>query len=439
MARLDPTVWERLDYRPTLVPTKVAVDGDSPPATKVARWKMRVLDSVATTIWGYALARVFVGDVDRWALSAVSLQYAWLLDFRFFGFLLILTVALGIFRRKRAWVPIYVVLFPIVVVLWKVPKFLYKRRSMTLFMGFVHATTAMFLGFRRTALAATVGAFAILGIAISSAPVVLLISALALLGIWAASLARGVKYALAPTKFVQQQRSLIERLLASTAFWRLVTVDDNLAKPTQDKLSPEQTNQFLTAVSSGMIGHRLSQFWAQKLDNYRRSNAFVIFAAFAVLGLFFLAAVTFTGVNIAVYKADPGQFAATRDAGVVMFAYYSIASMYVSEIAAITPIGPIAAGVSIIAAVSSALILFLVVTSLIFGYRQSRNDESAIREIYLLRKNGDSFANRLADEYEVSLDSIAEHLNQIGFDFLGILGFLTRETGDTGHPRDGAE
>jgi hypothetical protein len=374
--------------------------------------------------------RVFVGDVDTWIAERVTPGVAWLLDYRFFGLLVVASIVLLVLHRKRSWIPLYVLAFPLVVVFWKIPKFLVKRRSMTLFIGLVHASTTVVHGLKRTVLGFTIFAFSALIVWVSSVEILLSLAVIALLAVWFYALYTGARYAFSPGQFVRNQRRLISRVLSSELFWKTVRVPDEARNSASEVLTVEQSTKVVQAAGWGIFGYRASHFWAAKLDNYRRSPAFVVFSALAVLGLVLLALGTFTLVNLALYKINPAQFMTIGKPGLLVFMHYSLASMYGGETAAIGVVGGYAAAVGLVAALSAGLVLLLVLVSVIFGSRSTRADQGASAEIARLREEGTSFAEKLASEYAVSVAEIGRHLAQLGFDVLGVLSWLARADPD---------
>lgn len=436
------SVFDRVVYKPDPVfPVKSSGGDPDTDSEKVAKKRrrralIRALDIFASLAWAYAFVRVFVGDVDTWIAERTVPGVAWLLDYRFFGLLVFLSIVLLVLDRKRFWIPLYVLAFPLVLAFWKFPRFLIKRRSMTLFIGFVHMATTAVRGLKRTVIGFTLFALSALIVWVSSVQWLLWVAVAALVTVWLYALYSGARYAFSPGQFVRNQRRLIAKALSSEAYWKVVRLPDEARNSGEGALTAEESIKVVQAAGWGIIGYRGSHFWAAKLDNYRRSPAFVVFSALAVLALVLLALIAFTLVNIALYRIDPGQFEIVADPSFFVFMHYSLASMYGNETAAIGVAGGYAAGVALVAWLSAGLVLILVLVSVIFGYRNTRADQGASAEIARLREVGTTFAARLAVEYSVSIVEIGRHVSQLGFDVLGLFGWLARVDPDWTDDRD---
>jgi hypothetical protein len=435
------SLWDKLE--PQRASSSEKVNDENAGGAKRPEWVLKLLwigiDLVASAWWLYVLLRVFVGDFDRWVVQAVAPSLAWMLDYRLFGVLLAAALCLIFVKRKYFWFALYVLFFPLVVFLWKLPRFLYRRRSWTLLLGTVHVLVATIRGFKFTLVSVTTAAFAFLIIVASTNHVLLSGASVALLALWFASLYKAFRYSLAPARFVRQQQRLLERVLLSDRAWTWFEVDKSVRDPALVKMNDTQQQQFLLKVGTGLIAHRGSHFWAYRLDHYRKSGASIVFSAVSIIGLLLQAIITFMFVNEAVYKISADQFHVENAASYMLFAYYSFASLFVSEISAITPVGSWAAAIQIVAGFSAAVVVFILIATIFFGIRQSRTDESANEAISQMRVKGDEFALRLSGEYELSMDAISRHLTDFGWDFLGILAYLTREappttSGDTRQP-----
>jgi hypothetical protein len=324
-----------------------------------------------------------------------------------------------------------VLFFPLVVLFWKLPRFLYRRRSWTLVLGALHVAVASIRGLKFTTLSITLAAFSFLAILTSTNDKVLIVACLALLILWFVNLYKAFRYSLAPARFVRQQQRLLERLLLSERTWTFFEVDKSVRDPALVKMTATQQQQFLLKVGTGLIAHRGSHFWAYRLDHYRKSGVSIVFSAMSIIGLLFQAVITFMFVNEAIYEISPEQFQVDGSPSYVLFAYYSFASLFVSEISAITPVGSWAAATQMVAGFSTAVVVFILIATIFFGIRQSRTDESANEAISQMRRKGDEFAVKLSGEYELSVEAISRRLTDLGWDLLGLLAYFSREVPPT--------
>lgn len=266
-SKLDPSVLATTDSDSS---TGIVVNREPTERTRWWRVGWACLDAFSALFWIYALVKVFVADVDRWVITTVAPQLQWMLDFRLLILLVGLSLLLVFFKRRWwAWVPIYVSLFPLVFVLWKVPRFLYKSRSWTLLLGFAHVVTSSLRGIRFAVPTFTVLAVSAVLIGVNSPePLLWLSIAMLLLG-WLVTLGRAFFMAFRPSWFVRGQRRLFQAFLTSDRAWTLFSVSD-VAPSGVEVYNDTQANQLLVRACSGLIAYRATQVWAMKVDEYRK-------------------------------------------------------------------------------------------------------------------------------------------------------------------------
>lgn len=403
-----------------------AEEAEEGPQSRFGRGRWLLLDFGATFAWIYVLMRLFVGDFERWILTAVKPEWQWVLDFRFFLFLFVLAGVALFFKKKYLWIPLYMFFFPVIILVWKVPRALYKRGSWTIALGVIHVAIASIRGIRFSILAAALVAFSSLTIIVSESKWPLTLASPAILVLWVVLLLKAFRYALTPARFVTTQRRLFDKVLSGKMFWSLVSVDEKHRGQNVEVLDREQSQQVLARVGFGLIAYRGSQLWSYQLDRYRRSGASIIFSAASVIGLIIQGVISFTLVNFAVFKVDPSQFSINGSTSLAMFSYYSFASLFVSEISVIAPAGGVAAALSVTAGFSAAVVVMILIATVFFGFRQSKSDEAANQEIRQLREQGDHFAERLGEEYDLTVEELFRRVADLGWDLLGILAYLTR-------------
>ncbi|WP_156971681.1 hypothetical protein [Knoellia flava] len=388
--------------------------------------------------WSWVLIKVFVGDVDRWLFGAVAPSWAWVLDFRLLGFLLLAAVLVTVIRRKSWWMPVFVLLWPLLMLVFFLPKALYRRKNPTLAVGVIHAVSGFFRSLRFTLIALSITALAVIGILASETRWVLVVCAVALFSLWVFSLVKTLRFAISPGRFIASQRSLFTRLFNSDVVWRFVHLDENLKNPAIQKYDQQQANAIVTSLSTGLVCSRGAQFAASHLEAYRRSPASILSSCFAVFGLFLMGLFTFTFVNMAVYKSAPQEFLAGYEPSLATFAYYTSSSASFGEISALIPKGSLATAVNLLTGVGSGVIICMLIASVVLGFRQTREDEAATKQIEAMRREADEFEDRLAREYGLGPDELVRRLEELGVGFVKLIPFLFVRRPSSSQGRDGS-
>lgn len=424
------TLWDKVD--PDLASTRSGSPRSSTssaePKSLIRRTRFIALDIFASILWLYAASRTFLGDIDRWILNHIAPGFEWVLHYRALGFLL-LAAAFGLVARRRfRWVPLYVILFPLVVLFWRLPKLLYRKGSWNVTFGVVHLLIASLRSARFALVGAAVIAFSGLAILNSAKPTLLIPAVLALMGLWLASIWKAFRYSMTPTRFVNAQRRFIDRILDSPQFWdNVVKVDDDLRDPSLETLSENQTQELMNKAGHGLIVYEAARFLATRLDEYRKSGASTVFSFASILGLLAQAVITFTLANLAVVTLAPAQYEIASNADVGIVAYYSFTSLFVTEVSAMSPTGGWAISLYILAGISTAVILMIVLASLFFGLKQSKVNIEAESAIQEMRRRADEFAGQLYREHEVPLSTLKSRLEELGWGLIGFLAYLASE------------
>jgi hypothetical protein len=426
-------IWSRLDV--SVLTDEVAPREEKPKPTaqeiRTRRRKRRViefsLNACSAFVWSYALLKLFVADVDRWVVDQIAPSATWILDMRFILLLVVLALCSVVIKKRWWWVFLFLVFWPLIVVLWYLPSFVYKRKSWLLTIGVIHVTAAFFSSLRFTLLLLAIGSSSVLVILATDADWSVGAGAICLLLLWLVSLWKTFRYALSPGRFVRGQRAWTEKMLGSKGFWNFVNVEDRVRNAQVERFDREQTNAVITRASFGLTLCRGSQFWAAQLDAYRRSPVSVVFGCVAVLGIFLQTVLTFTFVNLAIFKFDSSQFSADSPSrpSVAVFAYYSFSSSFVSEISALRPRGSVAAIAQVVAGLSTAVVVCLLVIAVIFGVKQSRVDEAATEAIEGMRRKAREFEEKLGREYDTTGEDLFQRLCDFNSFFAKWLVYLS--------------
>ncbi|GGB88535.1 hypothetical protein GCM10011314_30410 [Knoellia flava] len=151
------------------------------------------------------------------------------------------------------------------------------------------------------------------------------------------------------------------------------------------------------------------------------------------MGLF-----TFTFVNMAVYKSAPQEFLAGYEPSLATFAYYTSSSASFGEISALIPKGSLATAVNLLTGVGSGVIICMLIASVVLGFRQTREDEAATKQIEAMRREADEFEDRLAREYGLGPDELVRRLEELGVGFVKLIPFLFVRRPSSSQGRDGS-
>jgi hypothetical protein len=184
-----PSIWEKVDFSIVYATDeKSAATRTIGPPEGYWKWRRPVLDVVASLLWLFAILKVFLVDVDREVLGALS-------DYRAFFFIAIAVGFVFLLRRTGTFIAgmLYVVFYPLVVLLWKVPKWLYRLRSPGAFLATGNAIAGVFGNIRHSIVTFAIAAFTTLLIAVGTSDVLLAAGGVIMAGLVLQAIWRTVK------------------------------------------------------------------------------------------------------------------------------------------------------------------------------------------------------------------------------------------------------
>ena len=392
------------------------------------RWR-RVrpfMDIAASMFWLWLFFKLFITDIDRKLLDFGGVDAGWLVEYRAFFFVGLIAVITLVATRNRVLLGIaYVALFPLVVLLWKIPKTLIKTRSWITFFAVANVVSGLISSFRYAVLAGAIGLFATLFILASDNGTLLAISALSLMAILGVSYFRTIRFAVRPSRFLEIQEKAIERAVDSEKLGELVALNEELKSDEVERFNAQQQDQFVQSLTNGVLANRVLGFWAFELDEYRQSPFSLVFNLAGYIWLLVETTFVLSLVNYAMYKGDQGAFTFVNAPSLITFVRYVLASFGGGEIAAIQAHSDLARAISIASTLIGVVFLLGFGITLFLSIRKGRQDQAIRSAIRRIQAQGQVLEERLRAEYEVSLSEAIERLVELRAALAGIITYLS--------------
>jgi hypothetical protein len=432
-SKLAGDIWAKVNY--DLVDEKEEATEPSSPKVESREWldqweKIRpFIDVLASVFWVYAFLQVFVFDVDRAVLGLISSDAESLANYRVLIFLALLATAALLGRRlKPQAMVLYVLTFPLVVFLWKIPKTLIKTRSWVAFFAVANVVVDFVGSFRYVAVAGAAWTFAAVAIVATDSDVLLIPSMLVLSAILVVSYWRTIHYSLRPARFLSFQAATIERVMEGDQMSGIVALSEELQSEDIEVFDAQQQQTFTSSLANAVLAHRILGFWAYELDQYRRSTFSVLFNFASYLGLFLQTLTTLTLINYALYALDHGAFTYRSSPSLIDFGRYVLASFSGSEIGAVQSSSDLAGIIFILSTLIGIIFLLGLGLTVFVSIRQGRQDEAAKETIDRIHRQGDLLERKLRGEYGVSMEEAIERLEELRYALIGIITYLSQRT-----------
>ncbi len=122
-----------------------------------SKWAKWFIETIAIVFWLYAITKLFVFDIDVWAVSFLSPGLVWILDYKLPIILTCVAVAMVTTRSLSLGLAvIYIAFYPFVILFWKVPRFIWNQQSWLLAFAVINAVISFVRSFKRDFVIGTV-------------------------------------------------------------------------------------------------------------------------------------------------------------------------------------------------------------------------------------------------------------------------------------------
>jgi hypothetical protein len=391
---------------------------------QLRKW-VRVVDVIAVVVWAYVLSKASF-DFDLALVALVAPDFRWIVDYRVLFVLAVLAVLVLVFKkRKHLWSIPYIVAFPLVVLVWKLPRTLWRLGNWNLAFGVIHAFTSAVVTFRSTLILGAVTILSAVAVVAHWSTPSTIVGMLALTVAYLIGLGITIMRIFLPAKFIRLQRDAILKFSTKPGPGKR---RGTAPKPTDvDSWTQQEATQFLTNTGISIMSAQGVYFWAYRLEQYRKSlvayivNPTVVF----LLGIWTVAVVTVLTKGL--HSMDSGQFVFADPPSGFTFFHYSLNACFFGEVDALKPKGDWAfAFHSASSIVMSGIILSLIPT-FISTWRSQRSDAEADDAIAALKTRAADMARALDRDFGEDMDQLAARLLAFNWGLQGVLGWLMKQ------------
>ncbi|MBJ7906416.1 hypothetical protein IF655_24310 [Streptomyces sp. DSM 110735] len=413
----NTSLWSKVDLavrNETASSTEEGSSSASGAASKPwPKWKVWTLNVLGFLLWTYITVKLFVFDLDSYLIDEYAPWAQFALDYKFFimGGIFIITL---LFSKGRRLAYLYIIFFPLVIILWKIPKWLYKFRSWIAVFVVLNATTTFVRHFKFNAATRFLALLALILIGVSENDVAMALSA-AYLGIYFVVLmVRTMWFAIKPSHFLRGQQKLVESLSEGSFTVHLIGVNTDLRDDSVQRFNASQLSTFIANLSNAVLMSKGVYFWAYQLEKYRTSAAALIVSTFSYASLYLQGIMAFTAINYTILQIDPAAFEYKGSPSIPQIAYYSL---FTGAGSFLTPVSTIATIVKLAINIIGPLFLAALVTQFVISRRQVEQDAAATEAVEGIKKAGAELEIRFREEYDISTEEAIEWLSQLGESF----------------------
>lgn len=379
-----------------------------------------VREIIVAVFWLYVLVKLFIFDIDVFLVNKFLPEYTWFLNLKFFILIGVVAILWLITKNKYilSW-SLYTLFYPIIVVLWKVPFFVFKQWSWVFAFAFINAVISFFKSIKYNFITSAIFLVSLSIIFSFSHEKLLWLATATLLVLLLITYVHRFILVFKPSSIFQVHIKIFLgiRKHGMSSF----VLDENIKNLPVKSLDQKQIEKWTTNLQTSVLFNRICLFAAKKLRDYQSSGLNVVSYVLTILLLIALTIFSFSAINYGLYKIDNNIFGFSTVPTFFTFFYYSFNNLLFNSIKEIVPIMPISQTVSMI---ESFFALFLVVifVSLLLSVRSQRHSEELNEVIKRIEGEGKSMEQFIVDEYK--LDNIQAAISELERLKAGLVNFI---------------
>jgi hypothetical protein len=367
-----------------------------------------IREIVSVLFWLYTISKIFVFDFDIFIINKYISNYAWLIKFKFFILIGVIATVWLLTKNKKIlpWV-LYVLLYPFILIFWRIPFFIFKQKSWILVFAVVNSVISLFRSIKYKFITSTVFLICTAIIFGFSNIVALWVAIITLLLLLFVIYINSLFVVIKPSSVFQVHKKLFPEIRKRGK--NFFTLDETVKNITVENMDKGQLEKWTTTLQSSVLFNRVCLFSAKKLKDYQNSGLGVLSYVFSILSLIILTVFSFAVINYGIYKIDNSYFEFFKIPSFFTFVYFSFGNLVFNTIKELSPSMPISQALSMIESFF-ALFIGAILVSLFFSFKSQRYANELNEVIKSIEDQGSSMEGYIKDEYKFNniYDAISE-------------------------------
>ncbi|MFI3121584.1 MAG: hypothetical protein QX203_16550 [Methylococcaceae bacterium] len=372
---------------------------------KSSQVKFVLREIVAVLFWIFLIVKLVVFDLDIYIVEHYIPSLHFLLDYKLFIFLGLISFFWIIIGKKEfPIICIYIAVYPLVVMFWKLPVLCLRNWSATIVM--VPATFGFITNFRLTFISYALAMIASVFILESQSKLGILLSMIILFVLLVVRLWISLVKAYKSTVFskISFGLSAFKKKLAETSFLK------NMLEKTNPSTSIDSNKEsFNGQLSMFYLIHSVFEFMTEAINDVMKSRKMDLYLIFSWLYTYTGTAFIFSFEYLGLYKINPKSFSGAFEPNFLSFLGFSLGKLTPSSVSIIIPMDIYAISICYAEVISSLFIIIILIFTILTAARERyKEDMDAIieelNEIGELLQNGSQQIFKLAiSEIELAL------------------------------------
>ncbi len=352
-----------------------------------------IREGIAILFWMYILTKLFVFDFDIWVMAKFFPEYLWFLNYKSLFWLVLGTLMIVLFSGKKALkLSAFVLFYPFILILWRIPLSIAKKKSSVLVIAIINAVLSFFTSAKQMLLTVTV-AFTLLVLAFTTTkPAVL----------WV------VVIFLAILLFLVFINKIISVFRPSNSIKLFNEIMAFLRERTPDflhDLEPVENDQEKWALNlqKVVLINRICLFSARKLRDYQDSGFHLVSYALNLMYLTIATIIIFTAMNYSLFGINASFYTFTDPPNAAAFFVYSFNNFVQSPLTLdLIPATPMTQIVALIQSYMFFIVITIIFGSILLAIAQKQKSSEWDGLIAELKWQGEQFETHIKEKYELA-------------------------------------
>jgi len=381
-----------------------------------------IVEITAASLWVYAVVKLFIFDIDSFLIGKIIPQYFWMLNLKLiFGLSFVAIIWLLFGNQKTLTWFLFIVFYPIIILFWRVPRFIFKQKSWSLAIGLTNFLLSFFSSLKYGFIMAALFLASVASLIIFDNKYILWIFVAVLFISTIIHYLRKFWFSINPSspnifnlyvKIVQSVNRYCQKNFA---------LAENIKNLPAEKLNSEQIQKRTENLQSIVLYNRVCLFIAKKLRDFQNSGWKFASSIFTILSLIIFTITAFAFINYGIYKINPNVFKFSETPTLFTFFYYSFNNIIFNGISEISPVSPL----SQISFMAETFLVFVLVAILITLYISVKSEKYSTElgcVIDKIEEEGKSLERVIQDDYRIN--SIVDALAELGKLKSGIINII---------------
>ncbi len=401
--------------------TEVAGEGRPPSSS----YFVFLMESVAAIFWVYAILNTFVVSIDRSIADRLPDQYVWILNFKsliFLGTLSALVILLN--RKALAKFVAYVAFYPLILLVWRIPKLLIRIGSWSLALGLLNAAISYVHDFRYKIVSLFVYLTSFTIVATSEAPSISIVASAILMFVLVCCYYRAIRSIFSASILFEVYISAFSKTKGVVT--KSIKLDDDLKTLPVTQMTPTQLKKWSEQLANAVLLNRGCLFIAKKLQLFQKSGFLWVSGTLSVFFLVIVTTLSFAALNYSIYQADAGAYEVTSQPTLFTFVFYSFNALVNNFIKEIIPISAVSHALWMME-VACALGIICVFAAHFIALKTQRYGDQLAATARAIEDEGRLIESFVSEEWKLaSIDEAMLTLERLKSNMVALLLWLTK-------------